>query len=875
MSEKLDRRWLRNQVRRFRDEQPKYEMLADTLQKVLGRVCARLAPMATFGARCKTIQSFAEKAIRKQQKYQQPWRQLTDLAGGRIVTYTQAEADAVCRWVEREDGLTVDWANSENTRRRLRTGEFGYLASHYIVQLTGSKVMGVAVGPGLHGLKCEIQVCTFLQHVYAAIGHDRIYKSNLRIPAQIERKSKGVAALLETADAAFAETAASLDQYLSAFETSLPPDRLAGEIGRWQAVLAADPAGPDRDETLCRIGQLQLAAQQGKRAYATMKPLARSQRPDLRRELGRAAHRAGHDGMARRHLEAAIELEAGDWLAHKYLGDIDLRARPADALAAYAEAHRLAPEEPRVLVPFLECELQIRKDDRVLRMMRGSLQAGIDECRRRIDLQVHVPQSHLEEGRLALYLEPGRPYAALAAYSRAVADLRSCAFIATELEALERIVAALQKGPDAGKLEECASLQGFVWVRDFLRVALVARSRRIVREFDRKKKGDDRGDGDTEGGEVPAWLVKRARRWSEGALLAGIGTADGTLAPRFSDPVLIVAGGCSPEAEQEVGSCRAMLRRALAGFSGTVIGGGTEAGISGLTARLVGRRPDVRLLGYLPADRPPSDRVHRAYTIIEARGCGYTPLGPLQTWADLLRAEIAPEDVRVLGVNGGDLAGFEYRLALALGAPVGVIQGSGRAAERLLPDPFWQDAEGFAPLPRDPASIEAFVNLGRRAEAPLTGRKLDQLARRVHENYRRDNLGNPKKMPANLLPWRKLPDHLKGSNRDQVRYAVFVLRRAGFEVVPHRGSARSKPRVPDTYRDWLEFMAEMEHGRYNAERLSTGWRLGDENDATRRTNPTLVAWDSLPNSIKQYDRDAVEAWPALLWRAGLKIVDPR
>ena len=66
----------------------------------------------------------------------------------------------------------------------------------------------------------------------------------------------------------------------------------------------------------------------------------------------------------------------------------------------------------------------------------------------------------------------------------------------------------------------------------------------------------------------------------------------------------------------------------------------------------------------------------------------------------------------------------------------------------------------------------------------------------------------------------------------------------------------------------------MEHGRYNAERLSTGWRLGEVNDVHRRTNPTLVPWANLPDHIKDYDRTAVDKWPQLLWDAGLRIIDP-
>lgn len=50
----------------------------------------------------------------------------------------------------------------------------------------------------------------------------------------------------------------------------------------------------------------------------------------------------------------------------------------------------------------------------------------------------------------------------------------------------------------------------------------------------------------------------------------------------------------------------------------------------------------------------------------------YSPMGPIQTWADLLLAGVDPSSVRLLGINGGKLCGFEFRLAMAMGSAVGL-----------------------------------------------------------------------------------------------------------------------------------------------------------------------------------------------------------
>ncbi len=49
--------------------------------------------------------------------------------------------------------------------------------------------------------------------------------------------------------------------------------------------------------------------------------------------------------------------------------------------------------------------------------------------------------------------------------------------------------------------------------------------------------------------------------------------------------------------------------------------------------------------------------------------------------------------VKLLGFNGGSIAACEYRIALAFGARVGIVEGSGREADNFLQDVFWHEAD--------------------------------------------------------------------------------------------------------------------------------------------------------------------------------------
>jgi len=74
--------------------------------------------------------------------------------------------------------------------------------------------------------------------------------------------------------------------------------------------------------------------------------------------------------------------------------------------------------------------------------------------------------------------------------------------------------------------------------------------------------------------------------------------------------------------------------------------------------------------------------------------------------------------VKLLGINGGPLTEFEYKLALALGASVGVVRESGRAAKDLAPDPDWQNTRNLLWLPCDPMTVWAFMVWGTRPIEP-------------------------------------------------------------------------------------------------------------------------------------------------------------
>ena len=70
-------------------------------------------------------------------------------------------------------------------------------------------------------------------------------------------------------------------------------------------------------------------------------------------------------------------------------------------------------------------------------------------------------------------------------------------------------------------------------------------------------------------------------------------------------------------------------------------------------------------------------------------------------------------------------------------------------------------------------------------------------------------------------------------------------------------------------------LAQLEHGRWNVERLSYGWRYADTKDIARRLSPCLVSWPELLDihgiDYQFYDVDAIRGLPRKFRQAGLEL----
>lgn len=159
--------------------------------------------------RLKSRDSLAKKIELKRDKYNS-LKDLTDIAGIRIITFYSDDVNRVIDLIEKE--FEVDRENTIDKRQALEPDKFGYCSVHYIVGLSAERLQ-LREYKQYSGLKCEIQVRTVLQHAWAEIEHDLGYKSEIAIPKEIRRNFSRLAGLLEIGDKEFLDIRNYLNNY--------------------------------------------------------------------------------------------------------------------------------------------------------------------------------------------------------------------------------------------------------------------------------------------------------------------------------------------------------------------------------------------------------------------------------------------------------------------------------------------------------------------------------------------------------------------------------------------------------------------------------------------------------------------------------------
>ncbi|ORJ47574.1 hypothetical protein B2M27_25340 [Kluyvera intermedia] len=152
--------------------------------------------------RVKEINSALGKVARK--GYSDPISQMTDLVGARFVVLLSEDLELISDVIENNSSFVATVSKNYQEEIMLNPKLFDYQSKHYEVRpKVALEIDGLKVP---ENICCEVQIRTLLQHAYAELVHDNIYKPTGIVPKAAERHIARSMALMETTDDLFCAT---------------------------------------------------------------------------------------------------------------------------------------------------------------------------------------------------------------------------------------------------------------------------------------------------------------------------------------------------------------------------------------------------------------------------------------------------------------------------------------------------------------------------------------------------------------------------------------------------------------------------------------------------------------------------------------------
>ena len=362
-------------------------------------------------------------------------------------------------------------------------------------------------------------------------------------------------------------------------------------------------------------------------------------------------------------------------------------------------------------------------------------------------------------------------------------------------------------------------------------------------------------------------LIGTAGRFHAPGALSELQVLASQGAPPIAPPVTILAGGCRANDDARLPVFRPLVIDAFRAYTGTIISGGTRIGVCSLAGDVQEAFPEsIHAIGYVPrgvTDTPLDDR-YREIRLTPDSDFSVTEV--TQYWCDLVASGVSPSQVKVFGIDGGSISASEYKMALALGASVALLEGSGREAKKLRHNRHWRASQGLVCIPADSYIIEEFI---KPHPQQLDTADRERLARVIHDTYRERERGVTTADDPSIAPWDELPSYLKHSNRAQADRIFEKVERIGYTVEKRTGGTATP--VTDFTPGELTVMAQMEHSRGVVECLNGGWMPGPRRDVRHKISPYLVPWRALPEYVKDKKRTTVRNIPTLLGAIGLQV----
>lgn len=162
--------------------------------------------------RVKTEESIKEKLNRK--AYANPREDMTDLVGARFVVLLRSDLAVLDRAILNRACWAVSKERDYINETLADPVVFDYQSMHYVVRNPERRALNGVEVP--EGISCEVQSRSLLQHAYAELVHDDIYKADVFVHGATKRLVARTMALMEATDDIFVEISRELEDIRNA-----------------------------------------------------------------------------------------------------------------------------------------------------------------------------------------------------------------------------------------------------------------------------------------------------------------------------------------------------------------------------------------------------------------------------------------------------------------------------------------------------------------------------------------------------------------------------------------------------------------------------------------------------------------------------------
>ena len=195
---------------KWHDEKHIYQMWGDfVVSKIISQLASAGQDVDSYfklppKARIKEDTSLIDKAFfRPNKTYQNPYKEIEDKVACRFVLLLLEHVEEVATKIRDEQSWNALECRHFIDERNKDPLLFTYQSVHFVVRARESIKMGDLDIP--KDTPCEIQIRTLLQHAYAELTHDSIYKTKKIVKPEIHRTIAKSMALIETTDDFFSE----------------------------------------------------------------------------------------------------------------------------------------------------------------------------------------------------------------------------------------------------------------------------------------------------------------------------------------------------------------------------------------------------------------------------------------------------------------------------------------------------------------------------------------------------------------------------------------------------------------------------------------------------------------------------------------------